>query len=82
MSIAFYTSKLHVIIVLMIYALEISLCHFIIQSHSSLNCTWIAASSLSRSQSDVARIMSPTLGDQIEDKLVIWRGIIFFSHSS
>ncbi|KAG4393810.1 hypothetical protein GLYMA_03G169700v4 [Glycine max] len=55
----------------MIYALEISLCHFIIQSHSSLNCTWIAASSLSRSQSDVARIMSPTLGDQIEDKLIV-----------
>ncbi|KAG4913303.1 hypothetical protein AAZX31_19G157000 [Glycine max] len=29
------------------------------------------ASSLSRSQSDVARIMSPTLGDQIEDKLIV-----------
>ncbi|QCD97812.1 uncharacterized protein LOC114163030 [Vigna unguiculata] len=29
------------------------------------------ASSLSRSQSDVARIASPTLGDQIEDKLIV-----------
>nr|KYP70768.1 hypothetical protein KK1_010001 [Cajanus cajan] len=29
------------------------------------------ASSLSRSQSDVARIMNPPLGDQIEDKLIV-----------
>ncbi|XP_061370585.1 protein SICKLE-like isoform X2 [Gastrolobium bilobum] len=33
------------------------------------------ASSVSRSQSDVVRIMSPPFGDHVEDKLVNWRGL-------
>jgi hypothetical protein len=44
----------------------------------SLHYNCLAAASLSRSQSDVSRTASPSFGDRIEDKPVIWRGLLFY----